>query len=341
MLALARIVAPGPRPLQFSGETEIVVDGGVVQYYRDGALYMTLCHPFPIATHHSFDAMQYLALIAETGTLYTAGDNREGALCLEERALIPEPVEVTLPHSAPVCEVYLSRHGSSIVTETGLEYWCRPHTGTTALTGTPITYRMQLRALLPPRAGWHTAVLPDQRTLGSSLYRPFAQYTLDEDIITLAGTTTPSFVCAVTVSGTLYYLGAVVQVAGESGHGHEHPGRATPPPTLNKAILPAAVRHIACGRLHVLALLTDGSVYACGNNHHAQLGTGDPWVRRRFVRVRLAQPVTELWAVDDASFFRFEDGTIHGTGFLHDAPLVGGYYVLPVDDTYLPRGLRR
>lgn len=340
MLALQHVVAPGLHPLYIDGCIESWLEGGVVfhRYHQRGLapLENSASGPAPIASYHRFDNGRYQAFIDECGALHVAGDNRDGALCVPERVQYPMPVTVDV--SAPVRDVTLSRYGSRLSTTTDMEYWFRGSEKTVA----PLDSKQYLHATCPPRAGWFVGLDADRRHLGVMVNGLLQEYILASKVRTLlAPAASTRFFVAVTVDGLLYYPSSEkrtptdMELTGIGG--------VAPPPSLILATarLPGPVRLVACGRAHTLVLLDDGSVYAHGDNDRAQLGTGDLWPRDYFVRVRLPQRVSALWAVGNASFFRLADGTIYGAGSLFGAPLVGGYHPMVVDDDHLPEGLRR
>jgi alpha-tubulin suppressor-like RCC1 family protein len=100
------------------------------------------------------------------------------------------------------------------------------------------------------------------------------------------------------------------------------------------------VTAIAAGRYHVLALLSDGSVWAWGNNAVGQLGDGSNTTRRSPVPVNSLSGVTKIAAGTAFSVALKSDGTVYtwgddGTGQLGDGTIGGGSSTTPIQVTGL------
>ena len=73
------------------------------------------------------------------------------------------------------------------------------------------------------------------------------------------------------------------------------------------------IQSIAYGFSHVLALKTDGTVWACGNNYSGQLGLGDYSSRNVLTQVPVYD-AAQIFSGDAASIIRLKDGTAWGAG---------------------------
>ena len=74
-----------------------------------------------------------------------------------------------------------------------------------------------------------------------------------------------------------------------------------------------AIKTIAAGYNHVLALKTDGTVWASGNNSSGQLGLGDYSSRNRLTQVPVYD-AEQVFTGDGATVIKLKDGTAWGAG---------------------------
>jgi alpha-tubulin suppressor-like RCC1 family protein len=97
---------------------------------------------------------------------------------------------------------------------------------------------------------------------------------------------------ALTTSGDVYTWGQ--NYAGQLGNGKKSKAYSTPPIKPVKVKRPKGVRFtaIAVGYKHVLALASNGAVYAWGGNDHGQLGDGTKKDRSQPVKVKLPKGFT-------------------------------------------------
>ena len=86
--------------------------------------------------------------------------------------------------------------------------------------------------------------------------------------------------------GKVYVCGSTEHAAGghtgpsPTGHGHHHQHRAPlRTPHLLTTLLEAQVMQISCGGRHSALVLSDGELYACGNNEYGKCGFGDTTAR--------------------------------------------------------------
>jgi len=77
-----------------------------------------------------------------------------------------------------------------------------------------------------------------------------------------------------------------------------------------------AIKAMAAGSSHIMALKTDGTLWVCGNNFLGQLGLGDYSSRNRLTQVPVYD-VDQVFSGDAASIIRLKDGTTWGTGNLY------------------------
>ena len=106
------------------------------------------------------------------------------------------------------------------------------------------------------------------------------------------------------------------------------------------------VSQVACGNVHTLLLLEDGTVVACGDDSCGQLGSRssarDRTSRLQFAVVATSRPVLRVDCGAYCSFFRLEDGTVVACGDNTRGQLVVGtenpfiHYPTPV---LVPTGL--
>lgn len=104
---------------------------------------------------------------------------------------------------------------------------------------------------------------------------------------------------------------------GYNGDGQRGDGTTTAASdTIGTVTLPAGltVVRVAAGGNHVLALLSDGSVYAWGRNANGQLGLGDQQIRTVPTRVPLPRAAVAIAAGRDFSLAALDDGRVYGWG---------------------------
>ena len=100
-------------------------------------------------------------------------------------------------------------------------------------------------------------------------------------------------------------------INGELGDGTRQGTGPAGPSTLN---LPGVLTHVAGGIAHTVARLSDGSVYAWGDNSHGQLGQGAGPGSPIPVRVNLPAGAVAVAASNQASFALLEDSSVYSWG---------------------------
>jgi alpha-tubulin suppressor-like RCC1 family protein len=93
-----------------------------------------------------------------------------------------------------------------------------------------------------------------------------------------------------------------------------HPFRKHPDPLPIWGNPTASFRSVSCGNIHCLALTENGTVWAWGNNEHAQLGDGTTVSRRTPVRIGGLESVMSIAASQYHSLALQQNGTVWSWG---------------------------
>jgi len=246
-------------------------------------------------THHS------LALTAD-GLVYAWGRNDEGELGTGDTTRHATPVTVTVASGAPLTNVVSIAAGdyhSIAVTGDGRVYaWGDNDNG-------------QLGVGVGDTTRRYTAV---------PVASPFDATQPMTGIVAAAGGN--SFSLFLSNSGAVYGVG--YNNAGQLGVGDTV--RQTAPVTVT-SLAGVSVQAIAAGTdSFSLALASDGTVYAWGNNGSGQLGTGDTTESHRAHQVGGLSGVTAIAAGGDHSLALLQDGTVRAWGSDYYGQLGDGAY---------------
>lgn len=124
----------------------------------------------------------------------------------------------------------------------------------------------------------------------------------------------PNFIIALQGDGKLVSWGEDKQ--GCLGQGPDNPIQPDPKPIRIQDVGEAKVIDVQFGKKHVLALTSEGKVYAWGNNDSGQLGAGDtqPRWQPTPVEVGTDEAVSQIVAVESQSYCLTENGTVYAWG---------------------------
>ncbi|AYV82873.1 MAG: chromosome condensation regulator [Hyperionvirus sp.] len=79
--------------------------------------------------------------------------------------------------------------------------------------------------------------------------------------------------------------------------------------------IPKNISKVACGVNHTMILLTDGTLMACGNNSHGELGLGDKRDRNIFEEIKgIRKNIADIICGYEYTFIKLTDGTLMSCG---------------------------
>jgi alpha-tubulin suppressor-like RCC1 family protein len=292
------------------------------------------------------DTGLFTLAILSNGTIYGCGANIYGQLGNKTNADSDSLVQmISMPTNKTPLWISSGTFYTIVLMTDGTIYGCGENIYGQLGNGLTVSNSSLVQMTLPanktPTAiscgGSHTIVLMTDGTIygcGSNSYGQLGNGSTGSTISSLVQMTsvpnkTPAAIsCGAyytivrMTDGTIYGCGA--NSNGQLGNGSTGSNSSLVQMTLPANKTPAA---ISCGGSHTIVLMTDGTIYGCGENFFGQLGNGSiAFIKSSLVQMTSVSNKTPaaISCGGSHTIVRMTDGTIYGCGYNNDGQLGNG-----------------